>query len=454
MLPERDYQRIYEVLNAQPPSVERIIELLDKARSLQGLSFTEAGELLKVTDEELREKIIFSAGKVKNAIYGNRVVMFAPLYLSNECTNNCLYCGFRQDNKNIERRTLSVEEAVDEAQRIETMGHKRILLVCGEAPGQNGVKYVFNGINEIYKNMDIRRLNINMAPLKTEEFRILKEAGIGTYQLFQETYHPGKYSFYHPSGPKSDYEWRFSAVERAIQAGIDDIGMGVLFGLYEYKFEVMALICHAEMLERKCGVGPHTISVPRLKRAPGSAVYDTGYHIDNSELKLAIAVLRLSIPYTGIILSTRESAELRNSLLDIGVSQISAGSCTSPGGYGCDKNAGQQFNLEDNRTLEEAVRDICRQGYLPSFCTACYRKERTGEKFMNIVKAGEIKNLCQPNAIITFKEYLCNYACPDTLREGELCISKSLDCKEVGNRKNEIMQRLGEIESGQRDIYY
>lgn len=454
MLPEQDYQKIYEALNVQPSSKERIAELLDKATSLQGLSFTEAGELLKVTDEDLREKIIFSAGKVKQDIYGNRLVLFAPLYLSNECANNCLYCAFRQDNQSIERRTLSVGEVVEEARRIEKMGHKRILLVCGEDSDQNGVNYVFNVITEIYKNLDIRRLNINMAPMTTEDFRILKDAGIGTYQLFQETYHPSKYSYYHPSGPKSDYEWRFSAVERAIEVGIDDIGMGVLFGLYDYRFEVMALICHAEMLERKYGVGPHTVSVPRLKKAPGSAVYDTGYHISNSELRLATAVIRLAIPYTGIILSTREPAELRNSLLDIGVSQISAGSSTSPGGYGCDKNAGKQFNLEDDRTLDEVVRDICRQGYLPSFCTACYRRERTGEKFMNIVKGGEIKHLCQPNALITFKEYLCDYACPDTVQEGEICIGKSLHCDEIGNRQNEILQRLAEIERGKRDIYY
>lgn len=454
MLPEQDYQRIDEAINLQPPSKERTAELLEKATSLQGLSFTEAGELLNVTDEEMRRDIIISAGKVKTKIYGNRVVMFAPLYLSNECTNNCVYCGFRQDNENLKRRTLNIREAVEEAAKIEKMGHKRILLVCGEDPGQNGVNYVYEVINEIYKKLDIRRLNINMAPLTIEGFQILKGAGIGTYQLFQETYHPGKYSFYHPSGPKSDYEWRFSAIDRAIQAGIDDVGMGVLFGLYDYRFEVMALICHAEMMERKWGVGPHTVSVPRLKQAPGSLVYDTGYHIRDKELELATAILRLAIPYTGIILSTREPAEMRNRLLDIGVSQISAGSSTSPGGYGCDKNAGRQFNLEDDRTLDQVVRDICRKGYLPSFCTACYRRERTGQKFMNIAKGGDIKYLCQPNAIVTFKEYLCDYASSDTVQEGELFISKLLDSKGIVNFKSDILKRLGEIEGGKRDICY
>lgn len=454
MLPESEYNKIIEVLNNPSPSKDRISELLQKALEQKGLTFSEAGELLMVNDDEYKSQIISAAGKIKQSVYGNRVVIFAPLYLSNECTNNCLYCGFRKDNPGIERQTLNIKQTVKEAQRIESMGHKRILLVCGEDNSVNGVSSVTKAVKEIYNNTDIRRINVNMAPLTVEGFKELKESGIGTYQIFQETYHKEKYQYYHPSGPKRNYEWRFGALERAMEAGIDDVGMGVLFGLYDYRFEAMALISHAAFLEERCGVGPHTISIPRLKKAPGSVLYNTGYLISDDELIYVTAVLRLAIPYTGIILSTREPAELRNRLLDIGVSQISAGSSTSPGGYGEEKKAGPQFNLEDTRTLDEVVHDVCTHGYLPSFCTACYRQERTGEKFMSIVKHGQIKRLCQPNALLTFKEYLCDYASPETLKEGERTIDRQLEISEVEKLVGRLRKSLNEISAGKRDIYY
>ncbi len=454
MLSEKDFGIISEALVKPPASRERIRELLQKAEELKGLSFLEAGELLNAGDSELLDEIFAAAGRVKEMIYGKRVVLFAPLYLSNECTNNCLYCGFRKDNRDLSRRTLSPGEAVEQARLISGMGHKRILLVCGEKPALNGISYLVKIIKEIYENADIRRINVNIAPQSTGDFKLLKEAGIGTYQLFQETYHPEKYSFYHPMGAKADYQWRITAFQRALEAGIDDYGMGVLFGLYDYRFEVMALICHAEKLERLWGVGPHTVSVPRLKKAPGATIYNTGFLISDRQLTLVTAVLRLALPYTGLILSTREPGALRDYLLKIGVSQISAGSSTAPGGYGAEESAGTQFYLEDNRTLDEVVRDICRAGYLPSFCTACYRRERTGERFMALAKGGEIKELCQPNALLTFKEFLLDFASDQTKQEGEKTVHRFLQSADVNRLKNNLLSRLNEIEKGLRDVYY
>lgn len=454
MLPERDYQQINEALKKQPPAKARVRELIGKAEDLKGLSFLEAGELLSIGDQGLQKELIQAAGAVKDSIYGKRVVLFAPLYLSNECTNDCLYCGFRRDNKELSRRTLDDEEIIEEARRIEGMGHKRILLVCGEQPVKNGISYLSQSIQNIYNNTDIRRLNINVAPLSVEEFRILKEAAIGTYQLFQETYHPGKYAYYHPSGFKSDYNRRITALDRAVEAGIDDVGMGVLFGLYDYRYEAMALISHATHLEARWGVGPHTISVPRLKRAPGGAIYETGYGISDNQLMLVTAVLRLALPYTGIILSTREPAYLRDRLLSIGVSQISAGSSAAPGGYASSQKAGGQFSLNDNRSLDDVVKDICKAGYLPSFCTACYRKERTGERFMKLAKGGDIKHLCQPNALLTFKEFLMDYASAETLELGNQVIKKFLQSNDVTEVKEDLFLRLAEVQKGLRDIHY
>lgn len=454
MLNEGNYGRICEALNSHPSPNERIAELLQKSIELKGLTFLEAGELLNTNDSGLQEEIINAAGRVKELIYGKRVVLFAPLYLSNECANNCLYCGFRKDNVSLARRTLSSEELIAEAQKIESMGHKRILLVCGEKPVQNGISYVVKAIRGIYEKTNIRRVNVNIAPLSTEDFRQLKEAGIGTYQSFQETYHREQYSFYHPCGTKADYNWRITSFERAIEAGIDDYGMGVLFGLYDYRFEVMALVCHAAELERNWGVGPHTVSVPRLKKAFGSAVFETGFQINDRQLMLTTAVLRLALPYTGIIMSTREPGFLRDRLLDIGVSQISAGSSTAPGGYSAGERGGTQFQLEDNRTLDEVVRDICRAGYLPSFCTACYRQERTGERFMALAKVGEIKKLCQPNALLTFREFLLDFASEETGLQGKRVLKRFLESSDVAAVRESLVKRLADIETGKRDIYY
>ncbi len=454
MLSENDFRMIQEALANPPVPKERVKELLCQAEELKGLSFLEAGELLNIRDDEQLESIVAAAGRVKEMIYGKRVVLFAPLYLSNECTNNCLYCGFRKENAVLSRLTLSSAEAVDQARLIASMGHKRILLVCGEKPALNGIAYVVEAIRGIYENVDIRRINVNVAPQSTEGFKLLKEAGIGTYQLFQETYHPGKYSYYHPSGAKADYRWRITAFERALEAGIDDYGMGVLFGLYDYRFEVMALIKHAQKLEQRWGVGPHTVSVPRLKKAAGATVYNTGFLLSDQQLSLVTAVLRLALPYTGLILSTREPGKLRDYLLKIGISQISAGSSAAPGGYSAKESAGTQFYLEDNRTLDEVVRDICEAGYLPSFCTACYRRERTGERFMALAKAGEIKELCQPNALLTFKEFLLDFASSQTQQVGEKTITNFVESVAAVREKTNLAKKLAAIDKGMRDVYY
>ncbi|MFZ5640142.1 MAG: [FeFe] hydrogenase H-cluster radical SAM maturase HydG [Bacillota bacterium] len=435
------------------PDRQEVRAILDKAREGRGLDLAETGKLLVVENEDDLAEMIKTAGEVKRLIYGNRIVLFAPLYLSNSCVNNCLYCGYRKDNLQLARKNLSREEVLGEAGALAGQGHKRVLLVCGESPGPWVLEGLCGIIREIYSTLDIRRINVNIAPLSEEEFKMLKDSGIGTYQLFQETYHRPSYNYFHPTGPKADYYWRISAFDRAMRAGIDDVGLGVLLGLYNYRYEVLALLQHALYLENMYGAGPHTVSVPRLQPAPGAVVREYPWRLSDRDFKKVVAVLRLALPYTGIILSTREPVALRNELLHIGVSQISAGSSTAPGGYLKPGDEAVQFTVADYRTLDEVVRCICEAGYLPSFCTACYRRERTGEKFMELAKTGEIKGLCQPNALLTFKENLLDFASAATRQAGEALINDALLEMDLPVR-NTVKDKLNRISRGDRDLYF
>jgi len=436
--------------------------IIEKAEGLKGLTPDEAAVLLHCEDKDLIESLCRASERIKESIYGNRLVLFAPLYLTNTCINNCLYCGFRRDNLDLERRVLSEEEIRSEAETLIRDGHKRVLVVAGESPRECGIDYLERAIKTIYSTKiahgEIRRINVNVAPLHIGEFRRLKAAGIGTYQLFQETYHLPTYQKVHPSGPKRDYHNRLTALDRAMEAGIDDVGMGVLFGLYDYRFEVLAMLYHAQYLERKFGVGPHTVSVPRIEPAAHAPISVNPPHAvtDVNFMKL-IAVLRLAIPYTGIILSTRENAGLRDRLFHIGVSQISASSRTSPGGYtqGEDTSVSDgQFTVGDRRTTTEVIRDISQDGFSPSFCTACYRVGRTGQEFMDHAKPGHIQKFCLPNSILSFKEYLLDYGEEELRKIGESLIEKQTAAIEDDHLRKATLKKLQEIEMGKRDLYF
>lgn len=407
------------LLEAKNADSARLEAILDKSRSLKRLTLEESASLLAVDDEQYLRRIFEAASFVKDAIYGRRVVLFAPLYISNLCVNNCLYCAFKSDNPLIKRKALTVPEISSQTEWLLKRGHKRILMVCGEAApgGESSINYYTEAVKAIYAvqagSNKIKRVNVNCAPLAVDEFKRLKRAGIGTYQLFQETYHEGTYRRMHPKGPKSDPDNRIDAVDRAFSSGIDDIGIGALYGLYDYRFETLGLLSHVEHMEEKFGVGPHTISVPRVEPAQGAELsFNVPHKISDEEFKKVVAVLRLSVPYTGIIVSTRESPALRDSLLSLGVSQVSAESSTSPGGYAStgEEQAGGQFFLGDHRSLDEIVSTLIRHDYIPSFCAACYRMERTGESFMKLARPGTIKGKCSMNALITLKEYLDDFA--------------------------------------------
>jgi 2-iminoacetate synthase len=433
--------------------------VIAKARELKGLEPEEAAVLLQCQDPELTEEMFHAAREVKEAIYGKRLVLFAPLYISNLCRNDCLYCAFRQSNKKIRRRALNQEEIAEEVRQLINTGQKRLLLVSGEAYPGSGIEYILESIETIYKtragNGEIRRVNVEMAPMSVEEFRDLKAAKIGTYVLFQETYHRETYAKMHPTGPKADYTWRLTAMGRAFEGGIDDVGVGILFGLYDHRYEVLALLQHIRQLESVYGVGPHTISVPRLEPAEGSEVASNPPHpVSDEDFKKIIAVLRLTVPYTGMIMSTRENAKMRAETFALGISQISAGSRTNPGGYSVGEDTTAQFQLGDHRTLDEVIYDVVRLGYIPSFCTACYRKGRTGEDFMDLAKPGLIKRFCLPNAILTFKEYLEDYASPATREAGVAAIEENLKDIPSEDRRRETEDRLVAIEGGKRDLYF
>lgn len=436
---------------------------IEKAMNGKGLELNESAALLNIEKPELLDELFHSAKKVKERIYGNRLVLFAPLYLTNACVNNCLYCAFRKDNKELKRRTLTLDEIQQEAEMLIEQGQKRLLLVCGEHPKAATLDFVGEAIDRIYSinhnGNNIRRVNINIAPLTTEDFRTLKSFEIGTYQIFQETYHYETYQVMHPSGPKKDYAWRLHAPERAFEAGIDDLGIGALFGLTDYRFETLALLMHADYLDKTLGVGPHTISIPRLEPAFNApAALQPPYAVDDSAFKKLVAVIRLAVPYTGLILSTRERPELRQDLFTVGISQISAGSRTSPGSYkeseeSLDDHELAQFQLGDHRSLDDVVRSCCELGYLPSFCTACYRSGRTGDRFMDLAKSGKIGAICGPNALVTFKEYLIDYASEETKAQGEKALEQHINLLPPNLQKT-TREMIAELEKGNRDVYF
>ena len=417
-----------------------ITELIEKAKLRKGLSHREASVLLACDIEEKNQEIYALAEQIKKDFYGNRIVMFAPLYLSNYCINGCTYCPYHMKNKHIARKKLTQEEIRKEVIALQDMGHKRLALEAGEDPVNNPIEYILECINTIYsikhKNGAIRRVNVNIAATTVENYRKLKEAGIGTYILFQETYHKESYLELHPTGPKHDYDYHTEAMDRAMEGGIDDVGIGVLFGLDKYRYEFAGLLMHAEHLEAVWGVGPHTISVPRLRHADD---IDADAFDDDIFAKL-VACIRIAVPYTGMIISTRESQKCRERVLHLGVSQISGGSKTSVGGYAepePEEDKSEQFDVSDTRTLDEIVKWLMELGYFPSFCTACYREGRTGDRFMSLCKSGQIQNCCQPNALMTLKEYLMDYASPETKKIGEKLISE-----EINHIPNEKVRKI------------
>lgn len=435
-----------------------IDEILNKALKLKGLDLDESARLLNIDNEEDAEKMFHAAKQLKEIIYGNRIVLFAPLYAANVCTNNCLYCGFRHDNKEITRCILTPDEVAEEAKAIMNLGHKRIVLLTGEDYKETGLDYLGECIDKIYKakvfNGEIRRINVNIAPLSVEDFKRLDSFGIGTYQLFQETYNEEVYKYVHPSGKKSNYRWRLEAMDRALEAGMNDVGIGPLFGLTDYRFETLATLMHSHHLDAKFGIGPHTISVPRIEPAKGVTFSENPPEkIDEFTFKKIVAVLRLSVPYTGIILSTRETPKLRKELCDLGASQISAESRVNPGGYSVHKESDSQFTMSDNRSLDEIVKALINDGYTPSFCTACYRKGRIGKDFMDLAKPGLIKKFCQPNAISTLAEYLYDYASDETKTDGLNFIEKQIAETENPALQSQLTDMIAKVAAGERDVY-
>ncbi|MFQ5354073.1 MAG: [FeFe] hydrogenase H-cluster radical SAM maturase HydG [Thermodesulfobacteriota bacterium] len=431
-------------------------DVLKKAGHKEGLTLSEAALLLSVEDRAGLALILEAAGELKKEIYGERLVLFAPLYISNYCVNDCRYCGFHSSNRS-PRKRLTTGELASEVRALIDMGHKRLLLECGEDPLLNTMDYVISTITTVYETKSgpggIRRVNVNMAPPDPAGFRRLKDAGIGTYQLFQETYHKETYAAMH-HGPKADYLRQLHAHDLAFAAGIDDVGLGVLFGLFDYRFEVLALLGHASYLEKKFGVGPHTISIPRLQPAP-TVKLKTPYAVSDTELLKIIAVLRLAVPYTGLILSTRESPALRAAALGAGITQASSGSATTPGGYNKGETSHvEQFSLSDGRSVDRFLKDALEEKLLPSFCTACYRRGRTGSAFMELARPGDIKDLCAPNAILTFKEYLEDYAPEDVVRAGLPVLKRSLELIEDKALREETERRLKKIEAGIRDLFF
>lgn len=459
-----DHQEILDTLSyARDNRSNRALieELIDKAALCKGLSHREALVLLECDQPDLIERIFHLAREVKRKFYGNRIVMFAPLYLSNYCVNGCLYCPYHLKNKTIARKKLSQEEIVNEVVALQDMGHKRLALEAGEDPLRNPIEYILESIRTIYgikhKNGAIRRVNVNIAATTVENYRKLKEAGIGTYILFQETYHKENYEVLHPSGPKSNYAYHTEAMDRAMEGGIDDVGVGVLFGLNTYRYDFAGLLMHAEHLEAAFGVGPHTISVPRICPADDIATQDFPDAVSDDIFCRIVAVIRIAVPYTGMIISTRESAATRHKVLDLGISQLSGGSRTSVGGYAAHEVGeanSAQFDVSDTRTLDEIVNWLLDLGHIPSFCTACYASGRTGDRFMSLVKSGQIANCCAPNALMTLKEYLEDYASPDTRAKGMRLIREEMERIPNPKIKEIALRNLHEIEEGKRDFRF
>jgi len=453
---------VEDILRGANTDEGRIRDILNKARELKGLDMAEVATLCQITTPQQFEELFETARQVKEEIYGHRMVLFAPLYISNVCGNECTYCAFRSSNKELKRSALDMDGIRRDTTELIKQGHKRLLMVAGEgyAASRGGFQYILDAIAAVYDvteaNGCIRRLNVNLAPLDVEKFRLLKEAGIGSYQLFQETYHRDTYAAVHLSGKKRDFDWRASALDRAMEAGVDDVGMGVLFGLHDWRFEILSMMQHIKHLEDTFGVGCHTLSVPRIEPADHSAMSEAPpAMVSDLDFKKIIAILRLAIPYTGLILSTRESAAIRRECYALGISQISAGSRTNPGGYSEEQSgeaqAGEQFQLGDHRSLDEVVHELATMGFIPSFCTACYRLGRTGQDFMDLAKPGLIKLKCDPNAVTTFQEYLIDYASQAARRDGEQAIEHEL--AKMGDKARKTSEKmLDKIRGGKRDV--
>ena len=458
-----NHEEILETIkyaNEHKDDVALIDEILEKAKLRKGLSHREASVLLACSNEEKIKEIYDLAEQIKKDFYGNRIVLFAPLYLSNYCVNGCLYCPYHLKNKHIPRKKLTQEEVRREVIALQDMGHKRLAIEAGEDPINNPTEYILDCIKTIYsikhKNGAIRRVNVNIAATTVENYRKLKEAGIGTYILFQETYNKENYEILHPTGPKHNYAYHTEAMDRAMEGGIDDVGIGVLFGLDNYQYEFAGLLMHAEHLEAVHGVGPHTISVPRVKHADDIDPTSFDNSLSDEMFCKIAACIRIAVPYTGMIISTRETPKVREKIIRLGVSQISGGSRTSVGGYAEEirPHDTEQFDVSDNRTLDEVVNWLMRAGYIPSFCTACYREGRTGDRFMSLCKSGQIQNCCHPNALMTLKEYLMDYASPDTKKIGEALIDKEIYNIPKENVQKIVRERLVKIEEGNRDFRF
>jgi 2-iminoacetate synthase len=454
---EEEIARILE--QNQKPDSHRVTQVFAKAKEMKGLDLDDVAVLTNINDPLQLFELFETANHVKEKIYGKRLVIFAPLYISNMCANECTYCAFRAKNRSLVRRALSQDEIKHETEILIRQGHKRILLVAGESYPKQGFQYIIDSIASVYDakvdNGEIRRVNVNIAPLDIEEFKLLKTAKIGTFQLFQETYHHETYKNVHLGGKKRDYDYRVTALHRAMEAGIDDVGIGVLFGLFNYRFELLALMQHIRELEKVFGVGPHTISVPRLEPATGSDIAShPPFAVADLDFRKIVAILRLAVPYTGIIMSTRETAQMRRETFALGVSQISAGSRTNPGGYtdSLHEDDSSQFCLGDHRPLDEVIRDVAEMGYIPSFCTGCYRLGRTGQDFMDRAKPGDIKNHCNPNAISTFKEYLMDYASYETRLIGEDLIDDVINSMH-GIARERAINLLELVKKGNHDMY-
>ena len=435
--------------------------ILDKARDFKGITHREAALLLECNDPGIVQRIYALANEIKHRFYGNRIVMFAPLYLSNYCVNGCVYCPYHAKNKNIRRKKLTQDEIRAEVVALQDMGHKRLAIEAGEHPLMNPIEYILESINTIYnikhKNGAIRRVNVNIAATTVENYRRLRDAGIGTYILFQETYNKENYEALHPTGPKKDYAWHTEAMDRAMQGGIDDVGIGVLFGLETYRYDFVGLLMHAEHLEATYGVGPHTISVPRLCKADDIDTDNFENAVPDDIFFKIVAIIRIAVPYTGMIISTRESAKSRERLLELGISQISGGSRTSVGGYVTEETSDEnsaQFEIADHRTLDEVVAWLLDLNHIPSFCTACYREGRTGDRFMTLLKNGQISNCCLPNALITLKEYIRDYASSATCEKGEAMIKRLLADIPNDRARAKAAEYLDRIDNGERDFRF
>lgn len=461
MQPFMDADEIWAYLNNTKSEAQKVRQIIAKSLNKQRLSLEETAVLINATDPVLVEEIKQGARKLKTNVYGNRIVLFAPLYIGNYCANNCLYCGFRSSNKEAHRVTLSDKQIVHEVEALQDSGQKRLILVYGEHRDYSA-EYIAHTVQLVYGvkkgNGEIRRVNINAAPLDIDGYKTVKDAGIGTYQVFQETYHPEAYKYYHRAGKKTDYNWRLTALDRAMEAGIDDVGIGALFGLYDWRFEVLSLLRHVNHFEACYGVGPHTISFPRLQAA-SSTETDEKYRVNDSDFLRLIAILRLAVPYTGLILTAREADDVRKEAIAYGISQIDGGTKLELGAYQEEKEGSkqnlnrEQFQINDNRTLAEVIDSLLKDDYLPSFCTACYRRGRTGEHFMEFSVPGFIKRFCTPNAILTLAEYICDYATPDVASKGWAVIQRNLT--QVDDVfLPELLKRIERIKSGERDIYF